>query len=948
MARYTKDKDKVEKAPAGTYAAPAKTPAAGTYAAPPPAPAETYAAPKAATPASYGKEPLDALEAEHSSGSCSLTVVVSNEVSGDPVHQAHVTVSTKGFQRTLKTNQKGRVYLPDLSPGEYKVEVAHRHGYQPEPKQEQVTLTEGEEATLPICLEPEKATLFVRAFYDAERCGDPEGQAPIKNLRFDVFDGSELLGCGKTGDDGTGSLTFSQTGWVKLHLQGQVKAHGNLLTHEAGGQQLILLEAGTQSNVTLAYVSGLADLTVETVLVTGEGGDETVPLPGVTLVLYQQGSGVPVGKMVTEDWAVSFNDLTAGAYTLAVTAPPSYQGQPVELIDNTEQRISVTVGPESSTTPLTLEFRIARGQVEGSVRGMGLEEGWEGIRLRLLPGSGGKALRTATDAVGRFVFTDVPTGVYELELVDLKISHGNEDWVLASGCKARQRIMVKAGTPTVTQPFHLTVDEHSLTIQVFDPDSKPLPYAAVEVLADDGQPIGTFSTGDTGTVTIKLNDGGLYQVRYVDDGTLFRSVEVHSDAFIELHARRGGVFSHRPGPPPFGPGETTIDIPYPLITESPSMGGGSWGSPAPPSSADLGQTVQDALRSVLNWRSAGFNGDSKGFVAALNQSFTITQTQGHTEFTWTPRSYAAVQSGLGALTGAQASIYTRAKVALDQITPLLKGLYPLLADADPQNVEAMRAIVSSGLNELVNEFGIEGGPRVLRVDDLFRQLTGFGNAATFNPNPELVKGQFDQLATVFGLRRKQVNTIDEEQDLTNFLIIVDYTLGLQQSWLTQRTFFTRGSGSEPFLGTQLVLVERSLAVVAESVREVYMAMDSVFVGKEERQVVELTFPPFTGDSGPSSLFVSELLGWIDQVASNEGPQLIKDGGKQGVISFQPTIQRLAFLATNALLPQQAATPNLPKGYRTARVQNALAELADHLNETSSLIDQFPVSDSLGI
>jgi Carboxypeptidase regulatory-like domain len=927
MARYSeKDKDK-------------KTPAGGTYADPPPAPAATYSAPKAAAPAGYGQTQTahDALEAEDSGGPCSLTVVVSNEATGEPVHKAHVTVSAQGFHRTLKTNQKGKVHIPDLPPGEYQVEVTHRHGYQSEPKQEQVILTEGEGAVLPICLEPEKAALFVRAFYDAERCGDPEGQAPIKNLRFDVFDGSELLGCGKTGDDGTASLTFNHTGWVKLHLQGQVKAHGNLLTHEAGGQQLILLEVGTQSNVTLAYVSGLADLTVETVLVTGEGADETVPLPGVTLVLYPQGSGVPVGKRVTEDWAVSFSDLTAGAYTLVVTAPPSYQGQPVELVDSTEQRIAVTVGSES-LTPLTLEFRIARGQVEGCVRGMGLEEGWEGIRLRLLPGSGGKALRAATDAVGRFVFADVPVGVYELELVDLKISHGNEDWVLASGCKARQRITVKAGAPTITQPFQLTVDEHSLTIQVFDPDDKPLSYAAVEVLAEDGQPVGTFSTGDTGTVTIKLNDGGLYQVRYVDDGTLFRSVEVHSDAFIELHARRGGVFSHRPGPPA-GPTETTIDIPYPLITESASMGGSSWAPSGPASSADLGQTVQEALRSVLNWRSAGFNGDAKGFVAALNQSFTITQTQGHTEFTWTPRSYAAVQSGLGALTGAQASIYTRAKVALDQITPLLAGLYPLLSDADPQNVEAIRAIVRSGVTELINEFGIEGGPRVLRADDLFRQLVG----GVVQTNPENVGGQLKQLSDYFGLVRTNVNTIDEEQNLTNFLIIVDYILGLQQSWLTQRSSFTRGTNSNPFLGTQLVLVERSLAVVAESVQEVYMTLDSVFVGKEERQVVELSFSEYQPGEGSSSLFVSELLSWIDQVASNEGPQLIKDGGKQGVISFKDTIGRLAFLAGKALLQEQVNTPtgaNLPKGYRTARVQNALAELASHLKETSNLINPF--------
>jgi hypothetical protein len=945
MARYTeKDKDKDKKAPAGTYAAPRKAPASGTYAAPPPAPAETYAAPKAA-PSGYGQTgTLDALEAEDAGGSCSLEVVVSNEVTGEPVHKASVTLLTAGFRQTLKTNQKGVVCWAPLSPGEYEVEVASHHGYQPEPKQERVELTEGEDATLHIGLEPEKATLSVLAFYDAERCGDPEGQAPIKNLRFGVFDGSKLLGSGKTGDDGTDCLTFGNTGWVEVRPRGQVHAGGAHLAHAANERLLVLLEPGKQSEVLLAYVAGTASLTVEAVL-TSDGCDEA-PLPGVGLALYAKGANVPLRTAVTSDQCAIFDDLTPDTYVISITPPPAYQGSAVELDDPSQQGAAVVVHSDHHTQPLKLRFRRALCQVFGSILGAGSQFGWEGIRVALKSTDGKCVLRATTGAQGEFLFSNVPPGIHHLELADAKVFYNQDQWVLASGCQPRQMIHAKPGAYVTTQPFLLEQDKHTLTVRILDENDHPIAHTPFDVLAENGNLIGTFSTGPDGMRTIDVRQAGHYQVRWGQNDNLIYEADVNSEAFLEMRARKG-IFSHRPGPPSGFGSETTIDIPYPLITESPSMGGGSWGSPAPPSSTDLGQTVQDALRSVLNWRSAGFNGDAKGFVAALNQSFTITQTQGHTEFTWTPRSYAAVQSGLGALTGAQASIYTRAKVALDQIMPLLKGLYPLLADADPQNVEAMRAIVGSGLNELVNEFGIEGGPRVLRVDDLFRQLTGFGNATTFNPNPEKVKGQFDQLATVFGLRRKQVNTIDEEQDLTNFLIIVDYTLGLQQSWLTQRPFFTRGSGSEPFLGTQLVLVERSLSVVTESVQEVYMAMDSVFVGKEERQVVELTFPPFTGDPGPSSLFVSELLGWIDQVASNEGPQLLKDGGKQGVISFQPTVQRLAFLAKNALLPLQTA-PNLPKGYRTARVQNALAELADHLNETSNLIDQFPVSDSLGI
>lgn len=921
MARYTEKDDRKHKKDQDPRAA---------------APADGYAPSPPALP-SY--EPPQAefstLEAEDDGGSCDLRVVIfrrhdAGQAPGaSRIAKARVTLTGSSFSQAKPTDGQGEVCWTDLPPGEYWVEVAaprgHRHSGT---KREQVTLIEGEEAVLHIGLEAEEAVLRLLAFHDARQCGDSADQTRIKNLRFDVYDGGSLLDSGKTGDDGTATLPLHHTGWVEVRLQGMVHAGGAALLPAGGDRQRVLLEPGKECAVRIAYIAGLAELTVEAVL--ADGDCEAAPLPGVGLSLYAPGSGVPVRTARTEDWPVVFSDLAAGPYTLAVHPPPNHRGHAVELADGAQQRSTVVVEPGSST-PLTLRFRPARGQVKGCVRGLGSQEGWEGIRLRLVPPHGGTPLRTVTEARGEFLFTDVPAGPYELELADAKIPHGLGHWMLAAGSPARQKVAVQPGAPVSTQPFLLAPDEHTLTIQVFDPDNKPLPYAAVEVLAENGDLVGTFSTDEKGTRTVDLDRAGHYQVRFQNSDLVLMPVQVNKGATVALHARRGGGATSRPGPSGGGFQDAVVDIPYPLLTESAAMGGASWSGGAP-SGADLGQTVQEALRSVLNWRATGYNGDAKGFVTALNQSFSVRQIEGHTEFTWTPRSYAAVQSGLGALTGAQASIFTRAKVALDQALPLLEGLYPLRADADPQNTEAIRAIVRSGLTELVNELGIEGGPRVLRVDDLFRQLSGYTNSLQFNPDPEQVKGQLAQLAAVFGLKRNQVNTIDEEQNLTNFLIIVDYTLGLQQSWLTQRGFFTRGSGSEPFLGTQLVLVERSLAVIAESVREAYMAMDSVFLGREERQVVELAFP------GEPSLFVAELLGWIDQVASNEGPQLIKDGGKQGVISFQPTIERLAQLAAGALIPPQNPA-DLPAGYRTARVQRALQELADHLDEASRLVQQ---------
>src|SRR5436305_14401627 len=114
---------------------------------------------------------------------------------------------------------------------------------------------------------------------------------------------------------------------------------------------------------------------------------------------------------------------------------------------------------------------------------------------------------------------------------------------------------------------------------------------------------------------------------------------------------------------------------------------------------------------------------------------------------------------MGAVTGAQASIWARAKAAVDQTMPLLNGLFPLLAAADAEDVEATRSIVRSYLTSLVEELGTVGGPRVQRVDALFDGLLG---PAPVPVDPELVGGQLGEMRARFGFERSQVNTIPEE------------------------------------------------------------------------------------------------------------------------------------------------------------------------------------------
>jgi hypothetical protein len=359
-----------------------------------------------------------------------------------------------------------------------------------------------------------------------------------------------------------------------------------------------------------------------------------------------------------------------------------------------------------------------------------------------------------------------------------------------------------------------------------------------------------------------------------------------------------------------------------------------------------------AIREVLSWRTK--TDDPKGFIGALNQAFDLKEVEGHTEYKWTPRSYT-VQTDMGAVTGAQASIYTRAKVALDQSMPLLDGLYPLIPYVEPEDLATVQSVVRTQFTALVNEFGVVGGPRVPRVDELFDLLLGEHTPdIPYNPETITASRSLGLVRQRFGLERKYVTTVDDEQNLTNYLIMVDYVIGLKNSWDFDRKYFVRsieGETKDPFFGTQLVLMSRALEVVAQGVQDAYYTMDSVFMGDAERQTSQLVFSnaPYwilenrktkpqleQLKSGTSGLFVAELLDWVYRAASEELPGLLQDAGKDGLASFKAATDRLRRFV-RAAVGQHA--PGIPEGYRTPRVNRAMQLLADGLDEAYFLADE---------
>jgi hypothetical protein len=397
-------------------------------------------------------------------------------------------------------------------------------------------------------------------------------------------------------------------------------------------------------------------------------------------------------------------------------------------------------------------------------------------------------------------------------------------------------------------------------------------------------------------------------------------------------------------------------VKYPVLTRETSDGGG-YGNDVTRTGAgaSLGRLAQDTIRAVLGWRYR--SNDAKGFQAALGATAVAKQVDGFTEYEWRSPTFM-VQADLGEITGAQASLLACAKNTVEQATPLLDRLTPLRADSDAEDIAAIRSIIRTQLNELVEECGQLGGPRVPRVDGIFRMLLGperldpltAGQRETASHlKVELAKdvlgrrNQIDRERTILlvqlrerlGLEGQHVNTIQEERVFTDFLILRDLLTSLCHTWESQREeFLGRGEG---FLGTELVRLSRLLDVIVESVHESYQAMDSVYFGPAERQTVRLRLRP--QDERATELTVGELLDWVEDFCANEARQLIQDGGKDGVYTASYTLDRLHGLMAAAVresCEREGRCGEKCIGFHAARVERALCEIATYLRSAADL------------
>jgi hypothetical protein len=207
-------------------------------------------------------------------------------------------------------------------------------------------------------------------------------------------------------------------------------------------------------------------------------------------------------------------------------------------------------------------------------------------------------------------------------------------------------------------------------------------------------------------------------------------------------------------------------------------------------------------------------------------------------------------------------------------------------------------------------------------------------------DPDRIGGTLGDIRKIYGIYFQRdgrdnplSNSVDDEQDITNFRVISDYMTSLLMTWLSNFEYFRLSTHKMPaFLGTQLILIGRQFNVVAETVNEVRFALDSVFIGPNERQQLLLVF------QHDPAMYLEDVLTEIEGTVTDEGPRLIKDGGRIALYNnVRPVLRTLIDMIEGARNPYNLS--ELPDGFRTPRVRRSFDDLRDQLVYLSKLVEQ---------
>jgi hypothetical protein len=306
----------------------------------------------------------------------------------------------------------------------------------------------------------------------------------------------------------------------------------------------------------------------------------------------------------------------------------------------------------------------------------------------------------------------------------------------------------------------------------------------------------------------------------------------------------------------------------------------------------------------------------------------------------------------GTISARQANLLRQSSIIAGDTIRVLDGLSPFVPEAEADQVEALRALIRSELNALIDEFGRVDEPRKERVLAYFSALklhvAAFGRRAFLDDST---------LAT----------TVDDESQTAGFELLHTYTDSLRTAW---NAFFNidRKSPTSFSLSERVERANILLPIVAQVNGDFEAAMDSVGFTESERRSLsarfdtlagfELPIPPrstfwssFTLGGKPQDdvdaalpdITVYDLNEWIDRFANLEGPSNLAESGLYGLDFVTDQADRIFWVIAPVVAHLErnesssaSASPSLEQVLSNERVHFAINNLLGQLDSLADL------------
>lgn len=328
----------------------------------------------------------------------------------------------------------------------------------------------------------------------------------------------------------------------------------------------------------------------------------------------------------------------------------------------------------------------------------------------------------------------------------------------------------------------------------------------------------------------------------------------------------------------------------------------------------------------------------------------------------TSTSSTSNNTGAGQLSVEQANLYRQASLIAVDALKVLEGLMPFDPVADVDAVEALRSLIRSQINTLVEEFGRFDEPRKERVQTYLNTLlTVNGNGGFLGQLGE--QARFIDKSSLNGSAEVFPVTLADETQIASYELLKNYVNTLRTIWLqytqvtnTERTVTGRYS-------ERLSRASIMLPVIADSNTSFMAAMDSIGFSESERRSDAALFSnlgePLLIDGSVNSVIlnlpglpdsvdvrvplpdmtVNDLNEWAERFTTSEAPSILSTAGQFGLDFVTDQADTLFWVIITVLVAIKTNPKNgllLERILSFERVQQTLSELVLQLDTLANL------------